>query len=84
MSIRPNRSTAASTAACAAAGSVMSSETASRLSCSPRAAVTLAASRAVADDAVAGVEGGLGQVDAHAAGGAGDEPDGRWWRWCQS
>ena len=33
------------------------------------------------DDGVAGVEGGLGQVDAHAAGGAGDEPD-RWW--CQS
>ena len=28
------------------------------------------------DDAVAGVECGLGQVDAHAAGGAGDEPDG--------
>lgn len=27
------------------------------------------------DDGVAGVEGGLGQVDAHAAGGAGDEPD---------
>ena len=30
-----------------------------------------------ADDAVAGVEGGPGQLDAHAAGGAGDEPDGR-------
>ena len=27
------------------------------------------------DHRVAGVQGGLGQVDAHAAGGAGDEPD---------
>ena len=45
--MRPNRSTAAATAAWAAAGSVTSRETARRLSCSPRAAVTLAASRAV-------------------------------------
>ena len=27
------------------------------------------------DDAVAGVEGGLGQIDAHAAGGSGNEPN---------
>src|SRR4051794_34979334 len=46
--MRPKRSTAASTAACTPAASVTSRAIASRSSCSPRAAVTLAASRAVA------------------------------------
>jgi hypothetical protein len=50
-SSRPNRSTVAATAAAAAPGSVTSRSTASRSSCSPSAAVTDSALRAVATTA---------------------------------
>ena len=54
---------------------VTSSLTASRSSASPTAFVTASGSRAGRDDGIAGREGGLGDVDAHAAPGTGDEPD---------
>ncbi len=65
----------AATAEYAAAGSVTSRSTARRSSCSPRASVTLGGGAGRPDDRVAGGERRAGDVDAHAAPCAGDEPN---------
>ena len=74
-SMRPNRSTAAWTAASASAGSVTSSLTASRSSCVAERSRDPLGVAAGGDHSVAGGQRGLGDVDAHAAAGAGDEPN---------
>ena len=72
--MRPNRSSAACTAASADARLVMSSSTTSRSSASPTAVGHGFGVAAGGDDRVAGGERGLRDVDAHAAACAGDEP----------
>ena len=74
-SIRPNRSTATWTAASASAGSVTSSLTTRRSSCCAERRGDLLGVAAGGDDRVTGGQGGLGDVDAQAAAGAGDEPN---------
>ena len=73
--MRPNRSTAARTAASASARLVTSSLTVSRSFDCPRAFDNAVAVPAGGHDRVAGRQGGLGEVDAHATAGARDEPD---------
>ena len=70
----PKRSTAALTAASASCVLVTSSLTTSRSSASPSASRDGVGVAAGGDDVVAGGQRGLGEVDAHAAAGAGDEP----------
>jgi hypothetical protein len=74
-SMRPKRSTAARTACSASSVLVTSSLTASRSSAWPTASATASRLRPVATNRVAGGQGSLGELQAHAPPSAGDEPD---------
>ena len=73
--MRPNRSTAARTAASASARLVTSSLTASRSFDCPKALDTRVAVPARRHDRVAGGQRGLGEIDAHAAAGSRNKPN---------
>jgi hypothetical protein len=74
-SMRPKRSTAARTACSASSVLVTSSLTASRSSAWPTASATASRLRPVATNRVAGGQGSLGELQAHAPPSASDEPD---------
>jgi hypothetical protein len=74
-SIRPNRSTAASTAALAAAGSVTSRSTTSQVVVLAQRGRDVVGPACGDDHRVTGGQGRLGDVDAQTAASAGDEPN---------